>query len=584
MPAASYCVAAFQRFIKCPIYPSARGPGLCSLLSFNDLVCSTPPTCARLVFGASRRLGAAARLLVRAAGLAALLVSSAGAQQSTESHTASERPDPIGKTAAVDPSLRDQSPLDQSVGDGLDGLPGIVRVGVPATPGPRIGAALWAGYGLTEAQSDEAGAHHRVSTTATLGGAINRTISGALRLDFRHDVHPADAQGNDSGSTLDLSPIVRASFPLGKSFALAAEGKVGLRGAAATAGLPSPVVEGKLLGSAFSHKGLIVSALLGVRSAQRGPIVREAADLRRGDRVVLGLSEHPAVLVGLGAAQKLGRTDLLFEATADVAVSGNAPPVPRSPLRLDAGIRYRATPTLLLHALVEAAPGARAASTTTAPLVPIEPRIAGLIGISLRLPPPKRPPAPTTPAISEPEPEPEPEPVLAKTAAYVVEVVDTTGHPISDAEVNLERENPDGTWETFRLPLQHLNRYELAGVPVGSARVVVEADLLRPHRELVEVTEKGVNLLRVELRKVGSAGSQLRGLVRSYSGRGLRATITVTPGDHRIECDENGEFELDLPPGGYQVMIEAKGYAPQKRALSVGKEGVTVLNADLQAE
>jgi hypothetical protein len=43
-----------------------------------------------------------------------------------------------------------------------------------------------------------------------------------------------------------------------------------------------------------------------------------------------------------------------------------------------------------------------------------------------------------------------------------------------------------------------------------------------------------------------------------------------------------GTLELPVAPGRYEVLIESKGYAPQRRALVVDEGGVTVLNVDLR--
>jgi uncharacterized membrane protein len=72
--------------------------------------------------------------------------------------------------------------------------------------------------------------------------------------------------------------------------------------------------------------------------------------------------------------------------------------------------------------------------------------------------------------------------------------------------------------------------------------------------------------------------------VRSYAGVGLAAEIRVEPGGYVASCNADGEFVLDLAPGDYEVSIQAQGYLAQKRRLRVRKEGVTVLNADLQSE
>jgi hypothetical protein len=97
----------------------------------------------------------------------------------------------------------------------------------------------------------------------------------------------------------------------------------------------------------------------------------------------------------------------------------------------------------------------------------------------------------------------------------------------------------------------------------------------------VHLADQGVTQIDVSLAPAAT-GSQLRGLVRSYAGKGLRASVRVEPGGIQAECDDDGVFSIDLAPGDYDVIVEAQGYRPQKRRLTVGKDGVTVLNADLQ--
>jgi hypothetical protein len=75
--------------------------------------------------------------------------------------------------------------------------------------------------------------------------------------------------------------------------------------------------------------------------------------------------------------------------------------------------------------------------------------------------------------------------------------------------------------------------------------------------------------------------SQVRGLIRNMSGKPLVAKVRVEPIGIEAVTDASGEFRLDLPPGNYDVAIEAPGYAKQKRRVSVVPEGVVILNAEL---
>jgi len=74
---------------------------------------------------------------------------------------------------------------------------------------------------------------------------------------------------------------------------------------------------------------------------------------------------------------------------------------------------------------------------------------------------------------------------------------------------------------------------------------------------------------------------QVRGLVRSFSGAGLRARIRIEPLGKEIQTDAAGNFQLDVPPGTYEVVVEASGHAAQRRHVQVPEDGVVILNADL---
>jgi hypothetical protein len=88
--------------------------------------------------------------------------------------------------------------------------------------------------------------------------------------------------------------------------------------------------------------------------------------------------------------------------------------------------------------------------------------------------------------------------------------------------------------------------------------------------------------------------AQPRGVIRVVVrdtdwGDALDASVSVlAPGSAqpattgRTTKLNEGMLELPVSPGRYEVLIEAKGYVPQRRTLSVDEGGVTVLNVDLK--
>ena len=469
--------------------------------------------------------------------------------------------------------------------DGIDGLPGLYRIGIAGTSAPRAGAGLWLQYGYTEPQNGDSADHHRFGGTVAAGGALWPYLSAAVRVDMRHDIHGADPMGSDSGTLIDVTPMLRAGAEVAPGIYLGGEGRLALSGAAASEGVAPPTFDGRLLAAGrFGQETLAL--LAGYRTPQGGSILTDAAMLRPGDRVVLGLSEYGAVLLGLGAQHSFGKTDVLAEVTWDLLVGDGAPPAPSSPLRIGLGARHTIIPGLCLHGQIEISPGDRAPSTTADPLVPVEPRFLALIGASVRFPdllkkkseakpPPEEPP--------EEAPPPPPPPPPPAPASLRVTVVDDTGHPISDALVTLEIEHPgQAEPERRQVPLDQLNVYTLSELAGGEVDITVSAALLQPYNQHLVLVPGETADVSVRLAKDATQGAQLRGLVRDYSGAGLMAKVQVIPGDLVTTCNEQGEFVLDLPPGTYDVVITADGHQTQKRRLKVRREGVTVLNADLQ--
>jgi large repetitive protein len=76
---------------------------------------------------------------------------------------------------------------------------------------------------------------------------------------------------------------------------------------------------------------------------------------------------------------------------------------------------------------------------------------------------------------------------------------------------------------------------------------------------------------------------QLRGLVQSFDGKPLAATIKISgTASTTATTDAEGRFSVDLGAGAYQVEIESAGHTTQRRSVTVKLDGVTVLNVDLR--
>lgn len=470
-------------------------------------------------------------------------------------------------------------PFAGTVGDGATGLPSIGRVGIAAPRAPRVTLAPTTGYGFTEAQGADSGPHHRA--VGSLGLALQpwTFFAAALALEGRYDKHPDDALGSDDGFVGDPRLTLRASRAFNDTIALGAQ-VVGwfLGGKAPSLELDATTVDAAALFTfAPRDLGLVIGANAGYRFDRSARSVGALAQLRAGDRLALQLSQFDAALFGIGASKRIGATEILGELTWDLLVGEGAPSAMVSPLRASIGARYHASERVQIELRPEVALSERPPVEPNAPLIPVEPRFTMLVSLRWVLPfssPVVQPgPMETKPgAAATPNPATEP-----ATGSLQGRVADADGKPIAGAVVEAQ------AGDVTRSATTDANgAYTITGVPVGTVRVVTNAKGYDEARSDVTVTAsgKGTNLDLPMKRAVKPA--QLRGLVRSFTGAPLRATIRIEPIGTEVKTDADGTFKIDVPPGAYTIVIESPGHAGQRRPARVEENGVTVLNVDLR--
>jgi hypothetical protein len=482
---------------------------------------------------------------------------------------------PIAPTAALGTGWQSVEPPGAPLGTSWQSTPGYFRVPVVAAADPGVTFTGGLGYGFTESQSAAPGAHHRLQ--GRLGGSVSPLpwLDLAMGTNLRHDRHGDDGRGSDQGTVLDSDVHVQAGTRLSSDLHLgAALGATFMRGDTFGRSLANPAVDMLLLGAYLPRAApFSVGLLAGYRYDRTAAVARDPARYRSGDRLSLEVSQFDAVRLGAGGAYRLGATELLAELSGDVLVGRGAPEFLASPLRVSAGARQHLGEQFSLRVLADTSLSARPPVGASDPLLPVEPRFQFLVGMAYHW---LDRPAPNAPPALEPAPpprrEPAPPPALASLEVHVTTL---DGYPLSDATVEIVQGE-----QTTAVPHGELESYRLEQIAPASASLRVSAARLQTSTQPIELKPGQPLVVDVKLAPAPPTG-QVRGLVRSFSGVGLRARIRIEPLGKEIQTDPGGNFQLDVPPGTYEVVVEASGHTAQRRHVQVPEDGVVILNADL---
>src|SRR5690606_12310305 len=117
----------------------------------------------------------------------------------------------------------------------------------------------------------------------------------------------------------------------------------------------------------------------------------------------------------------------------------------------------------------------------------------------------------------EPAPASTPQPAALAQASVEVRVTTVEGYPLSDATVEILAGDA-----VLTVPHGELERYGLEQVPAGEATLRVSAARLLTHTQPITLRAGAPLVVDVKLAPAPPTG-QVRGLIRSFSGAGLRA-------------------------------------------------------------
>lgn len=530
-------------------------------------------------------------------------------------------------------------------GIGAYALPGVDRMRYAPPLQKNLAATWSAEYGYTEGVLKDGDSHHRGLGTFAAGLAPVEWLSLAARYELRYDHHIGDngsdhgiagkstyliQAGAKLGPNLHLGGETVAWIPSGTT-----QNKA-LRGTS---------VDLNLLATYLPSSGpYTLSGRAGFRlDNSRKAVGTDADRMSRADRLALNINDNNAVLLGAAVSWKLAPVELLGEWTWDIQVGHTAPNALESPMRLVAGIRWPFSRIASLQALLGVSPSQRPAIEPSAPLVVVEPRFWMNIGIALRLPwetvvasfalstkprrstiegqvagPTGKPianaevkvvdsPTPGTRTDSQGrfrlnEVEVGPRRLSVCAPGWQCQIVPLTvqervsptvpvamqpssttlrgvvlaanGEPVAGAKVWVGKGEHGAQTTT-----DALGRYEFPELPLGEQVLKITAEGWGEHIQPIQLAASSVPVT-TELKRPLPEG-QVRGQVRSFGDNAVTATIRIEPIGRQLRTDAKGRFTADIPPGDYQVTVQASGHHPQTRPVRVEHNGVTVLVIDL---
>jgi len=452
--------------------------------------------------------------------------------------------------------------------------PALRRVAAPETgKAGSLAVAVDVSGGVTEALTDADSAHGRVAAGFAAAVDAARWLNVGLGLKGRYDVHSRDAYGKDDGFLFQpklSTRLASQSGALGYGF----EASAWLPGGADVgASLSALSVDGRALLSHQSAKFLI-AGYAGYRLDRSAKAAGDVTRLRFGDRSALGLSDYDALLTGLGLGYAVGQTLLFGEVSAQVLLG--SPKLAASPLWLSVGARRPIGPEGLSGEIsLDALASARPDFANVTALFPIEPRLTLNVGLRYRfgehravvptpVPAPRAKPESTPPVV-----------VLPNPTTVELELLDERGQPLPRARATVTQGDTEA-------PLVEITpgHYRLVDAHPGRAKLRVKAEGFQPIERDIDVSSGRVAKIDVKVEPALPAG-QVRGLVRSFRGKPLSASIRLEPSAATTQTDAEGFFQIDVPPGEYEVVIEAPGFQAQRRHAKVDQQGVVIVNADL---
>ncbi len=432
--------------------------------------------------------------------------------------------------------------------------------------------ALATGYGVSGAVLNLGDTHHRTMGKFALSYRILNDLSIALQFDGRYDFHRGD-DGKDSGGVGDPRLFVRYRNSISDTISWGS--RVGLW----APGNSAPSFVSAALGfEALSivtydspQNRIQISGNLGYRLDRSAASISGVDKLSKADQLSLGISDYNAILFRVGMSYQIAKLSLFSEWNLDLLHGAKKPKFRHSPMGVGLGMRYLVSDSISAFVHTGIRINKVRSVDVGVRLIPFQPRVRFLMGLTMKLGTQKQMPGPQL------EPAPpvnlEPAPIPTYSLEGIVQYSDT---PISGAVVVCRGSNGEAT----EFQTGEDGSFSIASLPVGKTELTIQADGYDTESQVITLT-KNQNDLRIVLSPKLPPG-QLRGVIRSFRGKPLKATLTILPTNTVIKTMADGNFEVDLPPGDYELAVSSKGYKSQVRQLHIDEDGVTIVNIDLQ--
>ncbi len=421
-----------------------------------------------------------------------------------------------------------------------------------------------------------------------------------LSLDGRYDRHYGGMPSPDDGYVGDPHIMARLGKAVGANH-FGAQVGVWVPGKNAPSVAASAIsFDLRLLGT-FAAGPAMLTIDAGFRLDNSAKSVDDITKLSLQDRVSLGASNYNAFLAGAQLAIPAGKAWIGLEASMEAYIG--SPPTGQADLAegkllfrggVTAGIKLNDQWSGVAYLEGAKSPGILLAQVMAAniPLVPYEPVITGGLGLEARFGGPKKASSIVEKDCHQHNP-PDCESVkVPLTADITGTVVDEADKPIVGAKVSITLKNS----QMPAVATDEKGSYTFKAVPIGSKvdnvpkleetgiDVAVDVEGKKPGKGSIAAVQPGANTVPAIKLEPALPPGQLKVLVRDLkSGKPIaNATVTVNPGDKKLESGNDGVGALDLQPGSYKITVTAKGFAQQELDVTIEPNGVVFKNIDLR--